>query len=193
VDETGGTETEPSPDPEPGDDPDPAPIVPAAPPWSFVFSTSTESIETCDCDGTSRVQTQASPLEGGGLRFSQVVNGAAVDAAGEVTWPFYLLQEGSIVRLPNGEIDPAASLLEYRFGLESGAGTHLYYGAAALTEAVTNDDGSTLYRFEGTFNLMEPETAAPGLPSQGSVTATIGVWQDGTIFVGSLSLQEIAV
>jgi hypothetical protein len=120
-----------------------------------------------------------------------VINGAAVDASGDEAWPFFLMQEGAVVRTADGELDPATSLLEYRFGLQSGAGTHLYYGAATLSEAVEREDGSTLYRFEGTFNLSEATASAAGLPSRGTVAATIEVWQDGTIYGGSLLLDDI--
>jgi RNA polymerase sigma-70 factor (ECF subfamily) len=194
--ESPGAEPSPSTDPsptEPSPDPstEPSPTIPPAPAWTFAFTSNTESIETCGCGGSPTAQTQIRPADDGGFRFSQVINGAALDASGDEAWPFFLMQEGAVVRTAGGELDPATSLLEYRFGLQSGAGTHLYYGAATLTEAVEREDGSTLYRFEGTFNLSEATASAAGLPSRGTVAATIEVWQDGTIYGGSLSLDEI--
>jgi hypothetical protein len=156
--------------------------VPPAPAWSYDFVTSTESVETCACDGTSRATSQVERLDDGGIRFSQVVRGGAQDASGELTWPFSLQQWG--------EMRPSGGQLEYRFGLTSGAGVHLYGGAAVLAETVTNKNNSTKYRFEGTFDLMNPQAPAVGLPSRGFVSATIGVWADGSIYVGSFTLTD---
>jgi hypothetical protein len=67
---------------------------------------------------------------------------------------------------------------------------HLYGGAAVLAETITNEDGSTVYRFDGTFSLTNPQSPAVGLPSRGFVTTTLRVWADGTIYAGSLTLTD---
>jgi hypothetical protein len=85
---------------------------------------------------------------------------------------------------------PLDGRLDYRIGITSAAGVHLYGGAAVLAETVTDDDGSRVYRFEGTFSLTDPQSPAVGLPERGFVTATLGVWSDGTIYVGSLTLTD---
>jgi RNA polymerase sigma-70 factor (ECF subfamily) len=172
----------PDPSPDPSPQPSPVPTLPPAPAWSYDFVSSTESVEQCTCDGSSRVTSQVERLDDGGLRFSQVVKGGVRDAAGDLTWPFYLQQWG--------EMGPFDGRLDYRIGITSAAGVHLYGGAAVLAETVTDADGSRVYRFEGTFSLTDPQSPAVGLPGRGFVTATLGVWSDGTIYVGSLILTD---
>jgi len=173
-----------TPTPEPTPEPSPEPTLPPAPAWSYEFVSSTESVETCECDEGSRATSQVERLEDGGFRFSQVVKGGARDSAGDLTWPFSLQQWG--------EVGPTGSLLEYRFSLKSAGGAHLYGGLATLAETAENEDGSTTYRFEGTFNLMNPQSPVAGLPGRGFVSATLRVWADGTIYGGSLTLSDVS-
>ncbi len=140
-------------------------------------------METCACDATTRSTGLFVDRLPDGITFSQQVSGAALDSAGDPTWPFYLVQQGTLA--PGGS-------LSYHFGLDSGAGHFLYQGVAALGETVANEDGSTTYHFEGTFDLLSPSAPAAGLPYRGYVSATVGVWSDGTIYTGSFSLTEAA-
>jgi hypothetical protein len=156
-----------------------------APAWSYAFSVSTESVETCDCPQSSYSGPPRVERLDGGFRFSRVITGAAVDAAGDPTWPFYLLQEGQV-----GPAESGDGTLQYRFGLGSGAGEFLYAGAAGLVEAVEHQDGSTTYRFEGTYSLSRPSNPLAGLPYRGFVAITVSVWEDGTFYGGSFSLTE---
>ena len=60
-----------------------------------------------------------------------------------------------------------------------------------LAEATASDNGAIEYRFEGTFDLTHPKDPVAGLPSRGFVSATIRVWPDGTIYGGSIALEDV--
>ena len=47
-----------------------------------------------------------------------------------------------------------------------------------------------MYRFSGTFARMNGAQPEPGLPLRGSVSATLSVWRDGTIYAGSFALLD---
>jgi hypothetical protein len=171
-----------SPSSSPTGEPTPPP-TPPVPAWSYDFVSSTESVESCGCDTAS-----ASPLarveatDGGGFTFAKQIRGAARDAGGDASWLYSLSQWGD-VNGPDGH-------LEFRFRLTSAAGVFLYYGSGTLAEVVASGDGAAVYRFEGTFELLTPQVAATGLPTRGFVSATLGVWQDGTIYTGSFALDD---
>jgi RNA polymerase sigma-70 factor (ECF subfamily) len=187
--ETPAEDPSPGADPSPSDDPStsptPDPTVVPAPAWSYAFTVSTESVESCDCPASSYSGPPRVERGDGGFRFSRVITGAAVDAVGDPTWPFYLLQEAQV-----GPSVAGGGSLEYRFGLGSGAGEFLYGGAAGLVETVEHENGSTTYRFEGTYSLSSPSTPLAGLPFRGFVAASVSVWEDGTFYAGSFSLTE---
>jgi RNA polymerase sigma-70 factor (ECF subfamily) len=173
----------PSTDPSGGPSPSPTPTIPPAPAWTYELTASTQSVELCECDGSSTASTKRIQGVGdGAFSFNQAIRGGARDSGGDLTWPFVLQQWGIV--------GPDGGSVEYRLTLTSSAGLFLYYGSAILVERVENADGSTTYRFEGTFGLLDAGAPAPGLPSRGFVSATVGVWQDGTIHTGSFSLVE---
>jgi RNA polymerase sigma-70 factor (ECF subfamily) len=181
---------EPEPSPTPSPEPTQPPVVgpppvPPAPAWSYSFTSSTESVETCDCAGTRLVTSHVSRREDGRVAFSTFVKGGALDAVGDPTWPFWLLQEG--------KVEGSLGTLAFRFGLSSSAGTFLYGGEAALAEAVEREDGSTSYTFAGTFDLLNPQQPVAGLPWRGTLTATVDVWVNGTIYGGSFFLSDAGV
>jgi hypothetical protein len=180
--ESPATDPSESPSPAPPEEPTPPP-PPPAPAWSYDFVSSTDSVEACGCDGTtSSALSRIEPLPDGGFMFSDQVSGAAHDVSGDASWLFSLQQWG--------DVSGAAGHIEYRFRLTSVAGVFLYYGSGALAEVTPADDGSSTFRFEGTFELLNPKVAAPGLPTRGFASATIGVWQDGTIYTGSFALDD---
>jgi hypothetical protein len=149
-------------------------------------STSTDSVESCACDGASSASGQRVDAHGdGAFSFSQVIRGAAADADGDPAWPFSLLQWGD-VGADDGRLD-------IRLTLSSIDGDFLYAGQGVFVEAVDLGDGAVQYRFDGTFNLSAPDEPAPGLPARGFFVATLSVWQDGTIYAGSLSLSDAQV
>lgn len=187
TDDSDETEPDPGTSPDPSDGPSPEPPPPpSAPAWGFAFSVAHDSVEGCECgepsfSGPGRVEFTPE-----GFRFSQVVHGGVVDASGEATWPFWLVQEAHV-----GPDLPAGGTFGYRFGLSSGvAGGFLYGGVASLAETIEHEDGSTTYRFEGTFDLVGIQIPPAGIPYRGFVSATMSVWADGTIYDGSFSLVE---
>ena len=118
-----------------------------------------------------------------GFTFSQAFTGGVRDAAGDMAWPFSLQQWG--------EVDGPDGSLGFRLTLSSIAGDFLYSGAATLAEATVSDDGAIEYRFEGTFDLTHPQDPVAGLPARGFLSATIRVWPDGTIYGGSVALEDV--
>jgi hypothetical protein len=180
--ESPATDPSESPSPAPSEEPTPPP-PPPAPAWSYDFASSTESVETCGCDiTTSSALSRIEELPDGGFTFAKQVRGAARDASGDPSWLFSLSQWG--------DVSGADGRIEYRFRLTSAAGVFLYYGSGTLAQVTSAEDGSSAFRFEGTFELLTPQVAAPGLPTRGFASATIGVWQDGTIYTGSFALDD---
>jgi RNA polymerase sigma-70 factor, ECF subfamily len=174
------TEPPPEPSPEPSPTPPPPPPVPD---WSFDVTSSTTSVESCSCSADGElVASQDDGAPDDLFTFSQAIRGGARDAVGDLTWPFALQQWG--------EIRPSGGRLEYRLMLSSGSGKYLYGGTAALAEVTEIPDGGTVYRFEGTFDLTKASQPVAGLPWRGFVSATIRVWSDGTIYGGSLALED---
>jgi RNA polymerase sigma-70 factor, ECF subfamily len=173
---------EPSPAPSTDPSPSPEPTPPPAPAWSFEFRSSTTSVESCAC--TADVKPFESQLEATdtGFTFSQTLRGGALDAEGDVTWPFALLQWG--------DVDGSTGSLDFRFTLDSGSGRYLYAGTASLAKSSQDAQGGVIYRFEGTFDLTDGGDLVAGLPSRGFVSTTLSVWPDGTIYGGSFSLQD---
>jgi RNA polymerase sigma-70 factor, ECF subfamily len=175
--ETPPEDTEPSPTPSP--DPSPAP----APAWSFELTSSTASVETCSCSpGGELVGSQFDQAQDG-FTFSQNIRGGTRDSEGDLTWPFSLLLWGE-VRSEAGQVD-------FRLTLTSGAGNYLYGGSGILAEVSELEDGAAEYRFDGTFERSNGRQAVAGLPSRGFVSAMLRVWPDGTIYAGSLALEDV--
>jgi RNA polymerase sigma-70 factor (ECF subfamily) len=174
--------TEPTPDPTPSQEP--TPVVPPAPAWSFTFTSSNESVETCDCDPAPRLVSSSLEGEvGGEVTFAQTVEGAAVDVVGDPTWPFVLQLSGAA--------GPSGGRIDYGFTLSSAGGLYSYEGGAVLAEAGANsEDGSHFYRFYGTYQLVPGPDPVAGIPQRGFLRATLAIWPDGTIYLGSVALSE---
>ena len=178
-----GPATDPTPTGSPSPEPPPAPVILPAPAWSFSFTTSGASVESCGCDPAPElVSSSVEGTVGGDLSFAQVVRGAAYDSAGDPTWPFYLSWAGAV--------GPAGGHLGSEFMLSSVAGMYWYEGAAVVAAVTTNEDGSTTYRFRGTYELRPDQDPVAGIPVSGALSASVGVWADGTLFVGSFALHE---
>ena len=168
--------------PSPSPSPTPPPIPPA-PAWTFSFGVGWRSVESCDCDPTPRLIS--SSVEGtleDGLAFSQVIEGGVYDADGDPTWPFHLELEGSV--------DPSGGGLEHRFVLWSLAGPYSYAGEASLDGAAVGEDGAVTYTFVGSYALEEGQEPVAGVPQRGTLTVSLSVWPDGTLFAGSFALAE---
>ncbi len=119
-----------------------------------------------------------------GLAFSQVVEGAIRDAQGDPAWSFHL--EFS------GRATGAEGSLEHRFVLWSLAGPYTYSGQASLASVTVGEDGVVTYAFAGTYALEDGQAPVAGVPTRGTLAATLSVWPDGTLFAGSFSLAEAA-
>jgi RNA polymerase sigma-70 factor (ECF subfamily) len=170
-----------SPTTEPTPDPTTEPPIGPAPDFSMSFSSSTTSVETCDCDPTPKLIASNSQMgEDGNVDFSLQMRGAAYDAQGDATWPLFAFA--------NGETD--AGRLTYNFSLTSGAGRYLYRGSATLTSTTSSADGSVTYRFDGTYELLDSGAPVAGLPYRGSMSAAVDVWPDGTVFGVSFQLHD---
>jgi RNA polymerase sigma-70 factor, ECF subfamily len=181
--ETPSTEPLETPSSSPSEEPLPPP-PPPAPAFTYDFVVSTESIESCACEPTTTSTPGRIEVHDDGSRsFSQVVKGVARDASGDAAWAFTLQQWGEIAKDGSGHV-------EFRFGLSSAAGQFRYYGSGTLVAVDALEDGASSYRFDGTFELLTPQVAAPGLPARGFVSASVGVWQDGSIYTGAFSLQD---
>jgi RNA polymerase sigma-70 factor, ECF subfamily len=187
VDPTPTTDPSASPSTEPSAEPTPPettpPPVPPAPAWGFTFTSSNESVETCSCDATPELVSSSLNGEvGDDVTFAQTVRGAALDGQGDPAWPFYLDLSGSA--------GSSGGQIHYGFQLTSLAGIYSYEGSAVLADVVANDDGSYLYRFVGTYQVGPDPRPVAGIPERGFMAASIGVWPDGTIYLGSFALTE---
>jgi hypothetical protein len=150
------------------------------PAFSYTFTTTTMSTETCGCPDAT-VDASNFDRTGDSFSFSQSIRGGTRDAAGDPTWPFSLQQWGQ----GNGSVGG----LDFSFTLDSKSGQFTYGGSAALAERSTLPDGAVMYRFEGTFRPINSQPV-PGLPVRGSVSTTLSVWRDGTIFAGTFALTD---
>ncbi len=175
--------SEPTQDPTPPVEP-PPPVV--APAWSFTFTSSNESVESCVCDPAPHLVSSSLEGEvGGDVTFAQSIEGVVTDAAGDPTWPFSLTLSGAA--------GPSGGRIEYGFTLTSVAGEYAYEGGAVLAEAGADSrDGSRFYRFYGTYESVPGPDALAGIPQRGFLRATLSIWPDGTIFLGSVDLSEAA-
>ena len=174
--------TDPSPGPDPSPSPSPEPTPPPAPAFSFEATSSTTSVETCDCPGDGKLAVSQVNASDDGISFSQTIRGGVLDAAGDPTWPFSLLQWG--------EVGGGQGHIEFRLTLSSAGGDYLYAGNGTLAEATQTDAGGSIYRFEGTFQLLNGSQAVAGVPVRGFASATLGVWVDGSVYSGSLALED---
>lgn len=176
------TGTAPGAEPGPSPSPTPAPIPPA-PAWTFSFGAGWPSVENCGCDPTPRL---VSASTGGtiqdGFTFSQVVEGAVRDAQGDPAWSFHLEFSGRATGVEGS--------LEHRFALWSLAGPYSYAGEASLVGAAVGEDGAVTYTFVGSYALDEGQEPVAGVPQRGTLTVSLSVWPDGTLFGGSFTLTE---
>ena len=60
-----------------------------------------------------------------------------------------------------------------------------------LAEVAVSGDGGIDVSLRGTFDLMTPSTRPLGSLERGFVSATIRVWPDGTIYGGSIALEDV--
>jgi len=182
VDPSASPSSEPTTEPSPTEEP--SPTIPPAPAWSFTFTSSNESIESCDCDPTPQLLSSSFEGDvGDDITFAQTVEGAMLDVVGDPTWPFHLEL--------SGEAGSGGGHLVYAFTLTSLGGRYSYEGDASLSEAgSSSEEGSVFYRYYGAYRLGDDQQPVAGIPIRGTVRARIAVWPDGTIYLGSFALSE---
>jgi hypothetical protein len=124
---------------------------------------------------------------GGSLSFAQEIKGTARAPDGRALWPFYLTHSGSI--------DDSDGALSYSLVLGTEEAPFWYDGSASLAAVIRGKAGSYTYRFVGDYRLRPSETdpdAPPpaGMPHGGRVAMSLSIWQDGTIYLGAVTLLE---
>jgi RNA polymerase sigma-70 factor (ECF subfamily) len=184
ADPSPGTSPSPGSSPSPDATPTPPPIPPA-PAFGFDVSTSTDSEETCACDGSASISpAQVNVIADGEYSFSHLVETGVRDASGDLAW------DGKVQLW--GHVSSESGTLDFQIILTTDSGVLVYSaGALGLVEIADDGDG-TLYRFEGTFGLANAEVAPPGLPTSGFASVRLGIWADGTTYVGSINLADAA-
>jgi len=165
------------PTPDPTDEPTPPPVS-APPAWSFDFRTGATSSDRCGCSGTS-IPQQSVRGTLPDVSFSAAVNGVALDASGASAW--------SVATDLSGSASPSGGSISVSFLLGAGGTTTGYVATASLLSAEGTGTQPVLYRFSGSYapNGDVPE----GRPTGGSMTVTVGIWPDGTIYTASVVLS----
>jgi len=161
---------------------EPPETIPPAPDWAFSFTTLGVSVESCGCDTTPRLitsTTTGTPAEG--VTFGQEVEGAVFDAGGDPTWPFWLSFEGSA--------GPDGGSLDAGFMIGSAGGLYWYDASGQVVETIESEDGATVYRFAGTYWLRPDQDPVAGIPRLGTFSMSLAVWADGTVYLGSVTLD----
>jgi RNA polymerase sigma-70 factor (ECF subfamily) len=178
-------ETSPTPSPSPSGDPSPQPPPgpPPAPAWAFGLRYIGPTVAPCAC--TAETTLESSSMEGdlrAEVTLRQAVKGAVADTNGHPLWPYYLEFEGTAGRTEGA--------LVFKLVISpDGASPYWYDGEGFLSSATRGEHGSMTYSFVGGYQLR-PDQEALGVPVQGRFSARVGVWPDGTIYLGSFTLLE---
>jgi RNA polymerase sigma-70 factor (ECF subfamily) len=181
--ESPATDPSESPSPAPSEEPTPQ-GPPPAPAWGFAFTFLGPPAVGCSC--ASAPELVSSTLEGevgGPITFGQAIKGTVSGPNGGALWPYYVELAGSA--------GPDAGDLAVTFVLGSDAGPHWYEATGSLVDTSLEKDGSTTYRFVGDYELRVDQDPTTAGPIGGRLMASIGVWPDGTIYVGSMTLLEV--
>jgi RNA polymerase sigma-70 factor (ECF subfamily) len=174
--------TEPSPTDTPSQSPSPT-GPPPAPDWSGSFLYLGPPTQPCECDGpTTLSESRLEGAAGQEISFHQVINGVVHDNAGSALWGYYLELDGAAGRSDGN--------LALKFVLGTAEGGRYYDGDGFLASATRNDNGSVTYQFVGAYAMRSDQAPVLGAPLQGRIVATISVWRDGTIYVGSFTMLE---
>jgi RNA polymerase sigma-70 factor, ECF subfamily len=160
------------------EEPSPSPPVAPVPAWTFGFATQTTSTERCVCADTHLV---AGRVDGTlpDVTFTESIEGAALDATGAAAWTLSLDATGHATA-SDGEISVS-------FLLGGGGKMTAYSGTASLMSAEVATPGPAVYRFSGSY--APTGEVIEGRPTGGSLTISVGIWPDGTIFTGSVTLS----
>jgi len=91
-----------------------------------------------------------------------------------------------------GSVQGQGGDAELRLFLDAPAGSYEYRASASLESVNLAQDGSTVYRFTGSYALTRAAPVAAGaiMPHDGSITLTIDFWSDGSLYASGLELVE---
>ena len=175
--------SEPTPPPDPSPSPDPSPTPPPAPAWGMTFSSDVSSEATCGCPAARSIRTNVTGTPGEAVSWYQLAWGPVLDGEGDVAW--------SVAVEHRADVQQDGGTMDVRFTIRTPDGPFLYSGIAVLSEAIRHDGGGYSYRFVGSYRVKTaiPEEAVA--PRQGELTAEVGLWTDGTLFLSSFALAEV--
>jgi hypothetical protein len=90
-----------------------------------------------------------------------------------------------------GSVQGKAGDAELRLSLDAPTGSYEYRASASLESVNLAQDGSTVYRFTGSYALTTAPVAAGAImPHEGSITLTIDFWSDSSLYASALELVE---
>jgi RNA polymerase sigma-70 factor (ECF subfamily) len=168
--------TEPSPTPAPETPPPPPPPAPA---WTGAF-TASGGVQAASLSLVS--QRVSGPRDQ--RLFGEVVTGSLVNRDGEPVGTVYIDFGGSIA-------GTAGSLSSLWLWIDTQEGQYRYAAGGILAAATQADDGSTTYTFSGRYSVSSiPELVETVLPHDGSISISLGFWNDGTLFATGVSMTE---
>jgi hypothetical protein len=157
----------------------PPPPPPPAPAWTGTF-TAPGGIQGTNLAVVSQRVTGPRDQR----LFGEVVTGNLVDKAGQPVGTVYIDFGGSI----GGS---AGSLSSLWLWIDTPEGQYRYAAGGNLAAATQADDGSTTYTFSGRYSLSSiPELVETTLPHDGTISISLGFWNDGTLFATGVSMTE---
>jgi RNA polymerase sigma-70 factor (ECF subfamily) len=180
--------SDPSASPSPSESPEASqtrgPVIPPAPAFAFGFTASIQSVLPCDCDGatTELVSTNVQGDLAEKLTFDESVKGVATDGDGDHAWPFTLDASGSA--------DRQVGKIDVTFVLSTPSGPRSYEATAYVDGHKQFRNRSVTYSFDGTYTPKDDQGTMVGVPTTGRIDITLGVWPDGTLYKGSVSLTD---
>jgi RNA polymerase sigma-70 factor, ECF subfamily len=176
--------TDPSPAPSPDPSPSPStPPVPAPPPWSFAASTTFSSDALCECDAAPKLRfSEISGKVGARLTFTQVVDGALLDAERDAAWAMTTEYVGAVIG--------SRGTLNVTMVLTTPQGVYKYQSLGRLTLKYKVDGGNYGYDFSGRYKLVSQTGPSEGMPSKGQIGSTVNVTPEGSVYTTNFFLVE---
>jgi RNA polymerase sigma-70 factor (ECF subfamily) len=168
-----------TPSPEPPQEPTPPPPPPPAPAWSGSFATA----QGLHASVNPLSQPTVIPGANDSLLFYLAVSG---DLSGPGEAPIghaYLDSSGWV----SGGDGSFSSLWLW---IDTPDGRFSYAADASLSEESEGVDGSKIYAFAGAYALSGMDDVPAALPKYGSLTITLRVWPDGTLFATDVEMAE---
>jgi RNA polymerase sigma-70 factor, ECF subfamily len=170
---------EPSPSPEVSPPPEPTvTLPPPAPEWSTSFASDLLGETRSFSLASSSVQGKV----GKAVQFSQIATGSMGWRNRAVTGIY--LEYSCSAKGQAGDAD-------LRLFLDTPAGRYEYRAKASLASVTLAEDGSAVYEFTGWYELnTAPAVAEAIMPHDGSMTLTVDIWSDRSLYASGLELVE---